>query len=251
MIIGKLSGGLGNQMFQYAAGRSMSLRDNTPLLLDIRWYRGRTSRTYLLGDFNVKAEIARNSDIFKVKLFSRRNYLSGDFQSEKYFKNIESTLRKEFKLKNEIGIGSKQVLAEIVADNAVSIHLRGGDYVKGPKAKFHGTCSPEYYQKAVEKIRKEVDLPHFYIFTDDIEWAKNHISLPDPYTFVSKAGRPAQDELMLMVACKHNVIANSSFSWWGAWLNENPTKIVIAPKKWFNDPTMDSGDIVPESWIQI
>src|SRR5207237_965315 len=152
----------GNQLFQYAHGRAEAFRSNVPLLLDISWYKGRTDRHYMLDNFNIEAKIATGFEIIKTRLFNKKNYVTGDWQSEKYFKEIESTIKKEFTLKHP----SK----EIPFANSVSIHLRGGDYARGEKSGFHGTCPPEYYAKAVEHIRSKVSSPHFFIFTDDIPW---------------------------------------------------------------------------------
>lgn len=233
-IVVKLMGGLGNQMFQYAHGMALAIAEKEELLLDTSWYSGRTDRTYTLDHFTISAKKAG----FFQRLFSQK--IVGDFQSEKYFKEIESRIRKEFTLKNPP--------APIPNPNSVSIHLRGGDYVRGNKSGFHGTCSPEYYAEAIALIRSRVPSPHFYIFTDDLEWAKKHIQFPEPFTVVHDE---PQNELFLMSSCRHNVIANSTFSWWAAWLNANPEKIVIGPKKWFADEKIDTSDILRASWIRI
>jgi hypothetical protein len=240
MIIVKLMGGLGNQLFQYAHGKAVEKDRKEPLLLDISWYKGRTDRLYMLDAFNIDAKVA---NLFHR--FSTKNRIIGDFQSEKYFKNIEDIIRKEFTLK-------KILSSNPIRDpNAVSIHLRGGDYVKGNRSNFHGVCGPEYYSDAIALIHTHVDSPHFYIFTDDLPWAQNHIKFPEPFTIISKTNSDPCEELVLMSSCKHNIISNSTFSWWAAWLNRNPEKIVIAPRKWFNDATMPSEDIIPSEWIQL
>ncbi len=145
----------------------------------------------------------------------------------------------------------ENVTNHITDENSVSIHIRGGDYVRGKKSSFHGTCSPEYYIQAIAEIRQKVSDPHFFIFTDDIEWARSLITFPEPFTLVSDPSNPPHEELILMLVCKHNIIANSTFSWWAAWLNPNPNKVVIAPKKWFADEKMSSSDILPALWIRI
>lgn len=237
MTVVKLTGGLGNQMFQYAHGKAVAHRNNEQLFLDTSWYEGRIDRSYILDYFNIDASLA---GIIK-RLFAKK--IVGDFQSENHFREIEETIRKEFTLKNP---------PKPISDpNSVSIHLRGGDYVRGKKSGFHGTCSPEYYEQAVAHIKTRVDSPHFYIFTDDIEWAKNHIKFPQPFTLMSEKNHTPVDELFLMSSCIHNIIANSTFSWWAAWLNQNPKKIVIAPKKWFNNEVADASDIVPLNWLKL
>ncbi len=115
----------------------------------------------------------------------------------------------------------------------------------------HGICPPEYYQQAIKYIQTQVNDPHFFVFSDDIGWVKSHLKIPDPVNYVSNNDISSQEELLLMSSCKHNIIANSSFSWWGAWLNQYPEKIVIAPKKWFNLETIDTRDLIPETWIRL
>ncbi len=234
MILIKLTGGLGNQLFQYAHGRALSHIKKESLYLDTSWYKGRIDRTYLLGNFHINAKVA---NLFQ-KLF--KTPIAGDFQNEKCFKEIESILRQELVLKR---------IPDTVQDpDSVSIHLRGNDYVRGKKSAFHGTCSPEYYKQAIDLVHSRVSKPHFYIFTDDLPWAKEHIPFPEPFTIMSGG---TVEELILMASCRHNIIANSTFSWWAAWLNKNPEKIVIGPKVWFADEKMGTSDILPASWIRI
>ena len=233
MIAIKLKGGLGNQMFQYACGRNLSYRQKTVLKLDksfldnTLWQKivGVTPRKYEMGEFNIQAELVKG-----------KNCLDGYWQSEKYFKNIRKILLLDFTLKKE----SKNFLKYkklIIKTNSVSVHIRHGDYVKRAVArKYHGTLSFDYYFKAIELIGKKIKNPRFFVFSDD----------PMISNF---SGLTNNEELILMSKCKHNIIANSSFSWWGAWLNTNPKKIVIAPKKWFRAKT--DFEIVPQSWIKL
>ena len=251
MIISKLQGGLGNQLFQYAYGRALSNKNNIELYLDISWYKGRIDRKYILDRFNIEAKIANRFDVFKTRLLSPSNYIIGDYQSEKYFKDIENIIRKEFVLKDEISDKYKDIIEKMKSHNSVSIHLRGGDYVLGKKSGFHGMCSPEYYREAINTMKNRVVDVHFFIFTDDIKWAEKHIDFPNPHTLVSDTSSRPEKELILMSLCKHNIIANSTFSWWGAWLNNNKDKIIIAPKKWFSNEKIDTSDILPSTWIKI
>jgi hypothetical protein len=238
MIIVKLTGGLGNQLFQYAHGKALAVKAGEKLGLDISWYKGRLDRTYLLDNFTIDAQTVG----WIRTIFNRP--IIGDFQSENYFKEIEPVIRKEFTLK-------KPSLPPITDPNSVSIHLRGTDYVTGKKSGFHGTCSPEYYAEAIKLIREKMPEAHFYIFTDDVPWAQKHLQFPEPHTIVSGPAREPYEELMLMSSCKHNIIANSTYSWWAAWLNSNKSKTVIAPKKWFADEKADSSDIIPSSWTSL
>jgi len=251
MLIIRLTGGLGNQLFQYAHGRALAEKRNTSLLLDISWYKGRIDRSYMLSHFNIEAEIASKFRVIITEIFSSKNYIYGDYQSERYFENIKDIIRKDFTLKNKISDKNKKILEKIQSTNSISIHLRGGDYIRGKKSDFHGTCSTEYYNKAIEEMRSNVNSPFFFIFTDDIDWAKSHIIFPESSVIVSNKDNKPYEELLLMSKCKHNIIANSTFSWWGAWLNSNVNKIVIAPRKWFNNSSINTEDIVPKSWIRI
>jgi hypothetical protein len=176
-------------------------------------------------------------------------YLNGYWQSEYYFEPIKGILRKEFTLK-EVLIGQNAELAERIKNsNSVSLHIRRGDYVDNKEvSEFHGTCSPEYYKKAIEFLKAKGDLEVF-VFSDDIQWAKENLRA-DKINFVAQ-NNPGYIDMNLMALCKHNIIANSSFSWWAAWLNQSPSKIVIAPQKWFADPGRQTPDIYPKNWIKI
>ena len=188
-------------------------------------------------------------------------YLEGYWQSEKYFKEIEYIIRKDLIIKPNLKGRNKDIAKKIVSENSISLHIRRGNYVANPEIfKVHGTCEQEYYYEAIDYITENVKEPYFYIFSDEIEWAKDNFKIEYAHTFVDINigfdGENYQDEknyedLRLMSLCKHNIIANSSFSWWGAWLNQNPEKIVIAPKKWFNDESLDTSDLIPNSWIRI
>ncbi len=254
MIIVKLSGGLENQLFQYAYGKAYSLQKNQEFFLDISWYAGRLDRKYMLDNFNIQVKKVSLLNKIISKLFFPKNYLEdpiGNWHNEKYFKEYSNILKKEFILRKPLSAQNQEILKKIESSNSVSLHLRGGDYVTGKKSTFHGTCSPEYYKKAIEIIQQKMNSPEFFIFTDDIEWARNHITFPRFCTLVSSNNSLPWEELKMMSLCKHNIIANSTFSWWGAWLNDSPNKIIIAPKKWFNNEQMNTGEIIPNSWIKI
>ena len=254
MII-RLTGGLGNQLFQYTYGRSLSIEKNEELFLDTSWYKGRISRYFMLDLYNVHA---RKASWFRRVLNKKEilQDLDGSWHNEKFFKENEETIRKELTLKNPLSPHAQDFLKQIQSTNSVSLHLRGGDYVRGNKSSYHGTCSREYYEEAVRRIRETNPDVHFFIFTDDLPWAREHIEFPTPHTIVSgNQSLPDEEELALMSACKHNIIANSTFSWWAAWLNPNKSKIIVAPKKWFADETANeksgASGILRASWIQI
>jgi len=287
MIITKLIGGLGNQMFQYAVGRRAAYINNTSLKLDIAGYENQadiTPRKYSLDIFNIKEEFVNTNEIRKLKktasLFSRfmlgnkqsyvkekhfqfdqnilkiknNTYLEGYWQSEKYFKDIEIIIRKEFSFKEEVQDKlNKKNISQIVNSNSISIHIRHGDYIfdKGTHER-HGVCKLEYYKRAIELIIKKVKNPHFFVFSDDHKWMKQNLILKYPYNYiVNNFGNKDYEDMRLMGLCKHNIIANSSFSWWGAWLNQNKNNIVIAPNKWFKDKSTNTKDLLPQSWIKI
>jgi hypothetical protein len=180
-------------------------------------------------------------------------YLDGYWQSEKYFAAYRDELLRTFTLKADLHEQTLRYQKMIEETEAVSLHIRRGDYVSNPHTNsVHGTCSLEYYQNAVRYITVRVKDPHFYIFSDDLAWAKENLVFIDGITFVKLDDKvPDHEEMYLMSQCKHNIIANSSFSWWGAWLNQNTQKIVIAPKKWLNDNTINTNDLIPEGWLRL
>tara|TARA_R110002167_G_scaffold168187_1_gene365822 strand:- start:1734 stop:2540 length:807 start_codon:yes stop_codon:yes gene_type:complete len=186
-------------------------------------------------------------DVFS---FSGDCYLSGYWQSGKYFKTCADDIRKDFTFKTELSHKNKELADSIGSMNAVSLHVRRGDYVSNSKTqKTHGLCSLGYYQSAIEFISSEVSSPHFFIFSDDIDWVKNNLKIGFPVTYVgNNQGVDSFNDMRLMSLCKHHVIANSSFSWWGAWLNPDPDKIVVAPKCWFYNYPVDTSDLYCDGW---
>jgi hypothetical protein len=292
MIIVKLIGGLGNQMFQYAVGRSLAQKYNTELKLDIRDFKHYTLRNYSLNYFNIVDNFATPVDLSLVLLHSEkpvakafkyiiRNtplvqpiehikekgynfqenilnlrdnvYLDGYWQSEKYFLDIEEIIKKEFSTVNPLTKASQDIADQIKDCESVSIHVRRGDYVSDPTTNsIHGVCGLEYYCKAIDLIREKVDTPHFFIISDDPEWACCNIKPDAPTTYVRRNDSSKDyEDMCLMSMCKYHIIANSSFSWWGAWLSGNPDKIVIAPRRWFNQKECNINDRLPESWIKL
>lgn len=178
-------------------------------------------------------------------------YLEGYFMSQKFFPDMKQTLLKEFSYKNSPNQTNAKLLSSIKAGNAVSIHIRRGDYVADKKtSKYHGVLGLDYYQKAVKEVVKKVPKAVFYIISDDPVWCKENLKLEYPTVYVDHNTKGA-DDMRLMRACKHNIIANSTFSWWGAWLNENPDKIVVAPKQWFQGSSADVSDLIPKDWVRL
>lgn len=190
---------------------------------------------------------------FDPKVFSRNHtYFDGYWQTEKYFKHVADRLRAELTPSRPLSEYARSMLNEIRRANAVSIHVRRGDYISDPEINaYHGTCSPQYYQRAIHCIEQQVSSPHFFIFSNDYEWSvENFKFLNGSYTCVRGSDAKNYEDMHLMSRCRHHIIANSSFGWWGAWLNPSKEKQVVAPKRWFaNVPKGDARDLFPEDWI--
>jgi len=292
MIIVKLMGGLGNQMFQYAAARALSWRHGVALKLDLTFLEseqvGNTPRTFELDHLCISAEKASRWEVCKMNgcgtntlfkacarlyqmaagstCYREQNfnfdpyvltlpdnvYLEGYWQSENYFVEIKEIVRKELSVKEPLTGKNLDLADEIRSVNAVSLHVRRGDYVHDAKTcMMHGVCDREYYQRAEDRITQTLKTPHFFIFSDDPEWVVDNIKPRHPARYIChNSGEPYED-LRLMSLCRHHVIANSSFSWWGAWLSNDPDKLVIAPDRWFNNPSINTSDLTPADWQRL
>lgn len=269
-------GGMGNQMFQYSFGRFLSSKYNLPLKIDLSFLKRRDMglnfvyRDYDLDLFNIESdfEINPTNQVFLVSeknfqysqeyadIIGRLNghfYIDGYWQSYKYFEPIENEIRNSFKLINPISESGNQkmidMIAEIKNSNSVLVNIRRTDYLNSD---FHGVLSNDFVMKGVEQIENKIDNPRYFIFSDDIEWCKHNINL-DNMTIVdhSYKGDRFGWYLELMKSCKHFIIPNSTFAWWAAWLNDDDSKIVVSPKKWFNDTTINTNDLIPPTWIRI
>lgn len=179
-------------------------------------------------------------------------YISGYWQSERYFLRAQQSIRTEFTFKKPL-LGVNAQMAKTMSNTtSVSVHVRRGDYLSN--SKNHGlmhVAEPAYYQSAISYIARLVKNPEFYVFSDDMAWAKANISFDYPCTYIShNTAADSYIDMQLMSSCRHHIIANSSFSWWGAWLNPSTEKIVIAPKLWFRNDTPDQ-DLLPEQWIRL
>ncbi len=181
-------------------------------------------------------------------------YVKGNFQSEKYFQHIKSILKNELIFKDDLKGMNVDWFDKINNTASVSIHIRRGDYISIPKNQDKFIIqSLDYYQQAVSYIANQVRQPVFFVFSDDMEWAKQHVKIDFPTYFVDNNNTPETHyiDMQLMSMCKHQIICNSTFSWWAAWLNNNPQKIIIAPQKWFADPSINSQDLIPSDWIKM
>lgn len=279
MVIVKLMGGLGNQMFQYAAARSFS--KSKKVYIDFSFLNNNklsnnifTARSFELKIFS-KLKVGRFSKFFlnlinsnraiakflspKYLIINDKNvfnddvktiqnfYLDGYFQNPIIFQDLRTVLLKELTFPALCGIAKKIEMKISTSENSVAIHVRRGDYLKPEINAIHGVLTMEYYIESIAIINNKITKPFFYIFSDDAIWCEANFSFLDSKEVISGKNL-AWVDMCLMSKCKHQIIANSSFSWWGAWLNNNPKKIVIAPKKWFNQmPT----DIIPNEWITL
>jgi len=291
MVIVRLTGGLGNQMFQYAAARALADRLGAELLLDTRAFehafafRAYTRRAYALAPFKLQARLATAADLTSwpvwvaeigmrlalVRPWFRRWHfesgisydpsvrtlhapvcLIGYWQSERYFIDIADKIRADFTLRQPLADANARLLELARSDRSVGLHVRRGDFASLDNAtQVHGLCSIEYYRRAISLIRNRCPGCQFMVFSDDPEWARAELSLDPSAVFVTgNAERPEQD-LALMSACKHHIIANSSFSWWAGWLGYSPEQIVIAPTPWYASPKLDARDLAVSRWQYI
>lgn len=290
MIIALLKGGLGNQLYQYASARALAEKNKTSIWLDLsilnREARNTTKRNFELHHFRLieskDVKLINNSNMklpkniiqkLAVKIlkkvileyfesgshfnenFFKSNHsvaIYGYFQSYKYFDFIRHQLFHDFQLVEPLDDRNLEALGSILSCDSVCIHVRRGDYVSLEAANvFHGLCDLNYYSEAINIIHSKIENPHFFIFSDDIPWCRSRFNEAN-ISFVNVNNSDnAHLDLNLMKNCKHFIIANSSFSWWGAWLAENKNKIVIAPKKWFAEENSNIEDRIPNEWLVI
>jgi hypothetical protein len=285
MIIIKVIGGLGNQMFQFALYKKIeSMGKNVKLDLspfntydlhngfeldrifpiEYKTISEKESKYYQNNSFLYKLyRKIINKNYYKEPAFNfnknifelNAGYLDGYWQSEKYFNDIRPLINSSFKFKLNLDELNKITAKSITSCNSVSIHIRRGDYVTNPKAaELHGgICHERYYRDAINIIKGKVKDPTFFVFSDDSDWVKSNIKIDSKnIIFIDwNKGEKSYIDMQLMSLCQHNIIANSTFSWWAAWLNKNNNKIIIAPKKWFNDNNINVSDLIPPTWIRI
>lgn len=279
----RLLGGLGNQMFQYAAGRSLATRSNSRLRLDATVIAIEAHRRYSLDELQIDAKVVRRpqrtvediedpvvDDAYVAKRFKAARireidelfhdefadapanaYLSGYWQSERYFGDVADSIRTEFQLRRW-GTQAKVSAAAIdAAANSVAVHVRRGDYAYLEQARrLFGLMPQEYYSNSAEWIRQKVGKCHFFVFSDEPDWCRENLVLPGPIEVLSGA-TSAPEDIHLIARCEHAIIANSSFSWWGAWLGETDDSLIVAPSKWTDELVHDSRDKVPSRWHRL
>jgi hypothetical protein len=289
MVVVKFTDGLGNQLFQYAAGRALATRLRQPLCLDTTEYETWSDRAFELEHFNIQAVrlaprppprglFARrpfSSALARLRFLghllryntlqdhrrgfdrrflavSGRVYLQGYWQSEKYFLPIAGVIRQEFTLRNPPDAANAALLEKIQAVEAVAIHVRRGDYLLERFASHFPVLDPDYYRQAMARLAPHLRQPHYFIFSDDPAWARENIRPAAPVTYVThNSGDRGFEDLHLMSRCRHFIIANSSFSWWGAWLGQHPAKQVIAPRRWIVESDAMTRERIPPGWIII
>jgi hypothetical protein len=290
----KLLGGLGNQMFQYAAARALADRTGSEMLLDVGDFATYTLRRYELDTLRVRARVQPPASVAQtaaaapgplarrakalvqrffpawpqgVPVYRERAFtfdpgllqqrppvlLEGYWQSEKYFLDAAAAIRRDFTAAAEPDEANRAMLQRMQGTVAVSLHVRRGDYVTNPTAAaYHGTCSPGYYRQAVDHIAQRCGPLTLFVFSDDQDWVRANMPFAQPTVHVdcNPPDRGVWD-MHLMKHCRHHVLANSSFSWWGAWLNPSPDKMVVAPRRWFTDPAIDTSDLIPATWVRV
>lgn len=219
----------------------------------IAWYLLRLSQTlHLPYGWRVLQENHLRPYDPRLAELSGHLYLKGYWQSENYFAHMRGLIQQEFTVRNPPDPLNRAMAEQIADVQSVSLHIRRGDYVSNPDTHhIHGVCSLAYYHTCVQRMAERIVHPHFFVFSDDPAWAEKNLHLAYPVTFVNHNSGAPHEDLRLMSLCQHHIIANSTFSWWGAWLSRNPDKIVFAPRRWFNDPTIDTSDLLPKDWIQV
>jgi hypothetical protein len=276
MKVVRVIGGLGNQMFQYAFYLSL-LKKYPDTYLDISGFSNYKTHQFQLDRvFKLEKVQYFKPNIFQKFIFyifskklilqdtlyhpnalslsQKYVYLDGYWNTEKYFEEIKSLVRSEFEIKSEIDKKNRELLQLISETNSVSIHVRRGDYLSTElNKKIYGNiCTIEYYKKAIHYIGSKVNNPKYFIYSNDINWCKKNLNLDGIYVDWNSDPKESFKDLHLMSTCKHNILANSTFSWWAGWLNQNSEKLVIVPSRFFNETIISNIEtLIPTSWVRI
>ncbi|HQQ98228.1 MAG TPA: alpha-1,2-fucosyltransferase [Cyclobacteriaceae bacterium] len=298
MIIVRLRGGLGNQLFQYAAGKALAEHHGTALRLDLYTYTKHPYRKFELNKFRIDATEATRAEVHRftgsnplVRYLNKREnylhcpsvfsqphyhffedflslpsdlYLNGYWQSEKYFANITALIHQQYQPATPLDAVNADLSARMSQEQSVAVHVRRGDYAASQDYQgFFGLLGKEYYDQAIAVIREKVSNPKFYFFSDDPIWCEANFTGLSAEFVKHNTGEQSYKDMLLMSACRHAIIANSTFSWWGAWLHEASDRVVIAPKQWFRtnystrkEPSYPSRvyntkDQIPPTWIRL
>jgi hypothetical protein len=277
VIYAQLKGGIGNQMFQYACARALAARLDTELTLDISYFTNQNRiapRKYELDRLSIDAHVTsvpvrrrwpspfgrlprrhppvveENSPRFQPPLRDAPDgvLLSGYWQSERYFVEQSDLIRSHFRFRDELSPQKQDIAESMTRERAVSLHIRRGDYVGSER---HPILTLDYYRQATAYIAARVESPHFFVFSDDPEWSRTNLDLDHPTTIVEPLPDSDWQDLWLISRCESHILANSSFSWWGAWLDPRPDKIVVAPTRWFGDESRDTSKLLPDGWTRL
>ena len=284
----RVYGGLGNQLFCYAAARALSVRNGAKLKIDnISGFINDVEykRTYRLDNFNIPCEktntpysryklkilkllsryfkIGKNRYIQQVNIDYDPNiiqlkvnndlYIEGYWQSERYFQAFQDLIREDFSFRTPMSPQNQKTYDKISSCEAISLHIRRGDYISDQNTfNTHGVCSMDYYEKALEFIYRQCNNPVLFVFSDDMAWVKENFNFDKQSYFIeNNCGDDSYNDMRLMSSCKHHILANSSFSWWGAWLNSSAEKVVVTPRCWFASDRFDTRDLIPAEWIKL
>jgi hypothetical protein len=291
-VVVSLSGGLGNQMFQYAFAKSYAEKYNQKIKIELGFFqqsfdRDTTPREFGLECYNLSKQIEKKYSLpfyavgFLGKFTRLLNrafrlglreivyekgfqysplYLNkkgayvfvGYWQSYKYCESVIKKVKEDFKLTCSLSDTNKERLFSMNNSNSIALHVRRGDYISNnAAASFHGVCSVEYYKKAFELISEKINNPKVFIFSDDLDWVKKNLVINCAVEYIEGNDDKPEIDIMLMSNCNHFIIANSSFSWWGAFLGQNDNSIVIRPKLWFVENNERTKDLCPDKWIAL
>ncbi len=297
MVIVKIFQGIGNQLFQYAYGRALSMRTGNAFKMDISYYINYAEltqygftykREYGLNNFNIVEDVATAEEVHSAQTVDGSNrisyylnrkinerapyyrkkhvkeidtvfdpnllkvkdgsYIEGYYTSEKYFKEYRGQILKEFTLKKQVSEQNAEVIKRMQNTESVCISIRRTNFLSNP---LHNVCTEQYYNDGLKAMNDLVKNMRVFIFSDDNEWVLNNFHIPYEHEFVTHNYPDFYEDLRLMTNCKHHVIPNSTFSWWGAWLSQHPDKKIIAPHRWLNSETIDYSTVIPEDWIKI
>lgn len=280
MIIAQIEGGLGSQMWGYAAARRLALSLGTDVYIDTRNYRTYTKfkpelhhfdvEAYLLDDAHADEICGTQNERVRVvapaHLHMDRSILEitdfpvlmvGNYISEDYFGDVKDLVRREFRRitdPDEHGVAGRRAVDEIRSNGfaPVSLHVRHGDYVNEEHiTKVHGVCTEEYYEHAIELMRKLVPNAWFVLFSDDTAWLERSFALSNQTIIPASPGSAPVEDMQLMSACDHHILANSTYSWWGAWLGHNHSKHVIGPRPLLADRSLNTEDMLLRDWISL
>lgn len=289
-VIARIYGGLGNQLFMYACGLALAVRNGAPFQIDVGQLGAEGQRPFGLDVFTLRATradaatiravrgfgdgklsrewynlrkslgLARNPRYIRERSFrfdqrvvahSAPAYLKGHWMCERYFADQAHEVRRDFAFASEPAGLNAELARTVRACASASIHVRRGDYLTGGNAQIYAQPGAGYYRRAVAQLRERIPDVRLFCFSDDPAWARGALGLPADTVFIAHNGAAGHEDLRLMSLCRHHIIANSTFSWWGAWLNPDPGKLVIAPATWYLHPDYDATDLVPDAWMRV